>query len=53
MENLVEKKKNFNKKTGFETDDIIQELLKLFCDRYQMGLKQSIKNSNFVYDGVD
>lgn len=52
MEDLVEKK-NFNKKTSFDTDDIIQELLKLLCDRYQMGLKQSIKNSNFVYDGVD
>ena len=38
---------------GSETDAIIEELFKSFLQKYQEGLKQSMRGSAFVYDSVD
>ena len=38
---------------GSETDDIIQELFESLLQKYQEGLKESIKRSKFVFDRVD
>ena len=35
--------------TAFDTQKIKKNF---FLDRYQMGLEQSIKGSNFMFDGV-
>ena len=36
-----------------ETDEIIENLFDLFLQRYQKGLEESMKGSEFVFDGVD
>ena len=36
-----------------ETDDIINKLLKSFLQKYQEGLEESMKGSDFVFDSVD
>ena len=38
---------------GSETDEIIENLFDSCLQRYQKGLKESIKGSEFVFDGVD
>ena len=38
---------------GSETDEIIEELLKSFLQKYQEGLEESMKESEFVYGSVD
>ena len=40
---------------GSETDDIIEELFKLFIllQKYQEGLEESIKGGEFIFDSVD
>ena len=38
---------------GSETDEIIEELFKSLLQRYQEGLEESMKGSEFVFDGVD
>ena len=38
---------------GSETDEIIQELFEYLLQKYQEGLKESMKGSKFVYDRVD
>ena len=38
---------------GSETDEIIKELFKPFLQKYQEGLEESIRGSEFVYDSVD
>ena len=38
---------------GSETDDIINELFKSFLQRYQEGLEESMKGSDFRFDSVD
>ena len=38
---------------GNETDDIIKELFKSLLQKYQEGLKQSIKESKFAFDSID
>ena len=38
---------------GKETHELIKELFKSFVSRYQIGLEESIKDSNFVFDCVD
>ena len=37
---------------GHETDEIIEELFESFIQRYQKGLEQSMKKSDFVFDSV-
>ena len=38
---------------GSETDEIIKELFESFSQKYQEGLEESIRGSEFVYDSVD
>ena len=38
---------------GDETDEIIKELFESFLQRYQEGLEESMKGSEFVFDSVD
>ena len=38
---------------GSETDEIIENLFDSFLQRYQKGLAESMKGSEFVFDGVD
>ena len=37
---------------GYETDEIIEELFKSLLQRYQEGLEESMKGSEFVFDSV-
>ena len=36
-----------------ETDEITEELFKSFLQKYQEGLEQSMRGSEFAYDSVD
>ena len=36
-----------------ETKEIIEELFESFFQKYQEGLEESMRGSEFVYDGVD
>ena len=36
-----------------ETDEIIEKLFESFLQKYQEGLEQSMKGSEFVFDSVD
>ena len=38
---------------GSETDKIINDLFKSFLQKYQEGLEESMRGSEFVYDSVD
>ena len=38
---------------GSETDEIIEDLLKSFLQRYQEGLEESMRAREFAYDSVD
>ena len=38
---------------GSETDEIIEDLFDSSLQRYQKGLEESMKGSEFVFDGVD
>ena len=38
---------------GSETDEIIKELSKSLLQRYQEGLEESMKGSEFIFDSVD
>ena len=38
---------------GSNTDEIIEDLFKSFLQKYQKGLEESIRGSEFVYDSVD
>ena len=38
---------------GSETDEIIEKLFKSLLQRYQDGLKESTKGSEFILDSVD
>ena len=38
---------------GSETDEVIEELLNLFLQRYQEGLEKSMRGSDFIFDSVD
>ena len=38
---------------GSGTDERIEELLKSFLQKYQEGLEESIRGTEFVYDSVD
>ena len=47
------KSNNIKFMMGSETDEIIEELFKSFSQKYQEGLEESIRGSEFVYDSVD
>ena len=38
---------------GSETDEIIEELFKSLLPRYQEGLEDSMKGSEFIFDSVN
>ena len=38
---------------GSETNEIIEELFKSFFQRYQEGLEESVRGSEFIFDSVD
>ena len=38
---------------GSETDEIIEELFKSLLQRYQEGLEESMRGSEFIFDSVD
>ena len=38
---------------GSETGEIIEELFKSLLQRYQEGLEESVKESEFIFDSVD
>ena len=38
---------------GNETDEIIEDFLKPLFQKYQEGLEENIKTSNFIFDNVD
>ena len=38
---------------GSETDKIIKELFEPFLQKYQKGLEESMRGSEFAYDSVD
>ena len=38
---------------GSETDEIIEDLFESFLQKYQEGLEQSMRGSEFAYDSVD
>ena len=51
--NMCIKSDNIKIMMGCETDEIIEELLKSFLQRYQDGLEESMKGSEFIFDSVD
>ena len=38
---------------GSETDEIIEHLFESFLQKYQQGLEESMRGSEFAYDSVD
>ena len=38
---------------GSETGEIIEELFKSLLQRYQEGLEESVKESEFIFDSID
>ena len=38
---------------GSETDEVIEELFKSFLPKYQEGIEDSVRGSEFVYDSVN
>ena len=47
------KSNNVEIMVGRETNEIIEDLSKSFLQKYQEGLKESIRGSEFVYDSID
>ena len=50
---VLAKSNNIEIMIGNETDKIIKELLDSLLQRYQEGLEESMKESEFVFDRVD
>ena len=38
---------------GSDTDEVIEELLESFLQRYEQNLEEKMKGSNFEFDGVN
>ena len=47
------KSNNIEIMIGSETDEAIKELFESFLKRYQKGLEESMKGSEFFFDGVN
>ena len=47
------KTNNIEIPVGSETDEIIEELFKSLLPRYQEGLEESVKGSEFIFDSVN
>ena len=54
-ETLTMHKKSYNVEImiGSETDEIIEDLFQSFFEKYQEGLEEPMRGSEFVYDSVD
>ena len=44
---------NIDIRIGKETDEIIGKLFKSLLERYQKGLEENMKGSEFVYDSIN
>ena len=53
LEICIQKSNNIEIMIGSETDEIIEDLFESFLQKYQEGLEESMRGSQFVYDGVD
>ena len=51
--NMHIKSNNIEVTMGSKTDEIIDEPFKSLLQNYQKGLKESMRGSNFVFDGVN
>ena len=51
--NMRTKSDNIEIMIGSETNEIIEELFKSFLQRYQEGLEESMKGSEFIFDSVN
>ena len=47
------KSNNIEIMIGSETDEIIEDLFESFLQKYQEGLEESMRESEFVYDSAD
>ena len=47
------KRNNLEIMIGSEIDEIIEDLFESFLQKYQEGLEESMRGSEFVYDSVD
>ena len=50
---MYTKSNNVDIMMGSETDEIIKELFKSFLQKYQEGIEESMRGSEFVYDSVN
>ena len=53
IRNMHSKSDNEEIMMGSETDQIIEELFESLLKRYQEGLEESMKGSEFILDSVD
>ena len=51
--NMRTKNDNIEIMIGSETDKIIEELFKSLLQKYQEGLEESMKGSEFIFDSVN
>ena len=51
--NMSTKSDNIEIMMGSETDEIIEELFESLLQRYQEGLEESMKGSEFIFDSVN
>ena len=47
------KSDNTELRIGDDTNDVIKEIFKSFLQRYQEGLQEKMKGSEFEFDGVN
>ena len=47
------KSNNMEIMMGSETDEIIKEIFESLLERYQEGLEESMRGSEFIFDSVD
>ena len=51
--NMHAKRDNVEIMMGSKTNEIIEEIFKSFLQRYQEGLEESMRGSEFIFDSVD
>ena len=50
---MYTKSDNVDILTGVDTNDVVEELFKSSLERYQAGLQESMRGSEFVFDCVN
>ena len=50
---IYTKSDNVDTMTGVDTNDVVEELFKSTLERYQTGLQESMRRSEFVFDCVN